>query len=569
MQYPNKAARLVLLVLLCAAVFAVVGGVAAQSSTPKVLVSGRQMGPDDVTTLDPSLMQDVNSVQIASEMFPGLTNLDEEKVTLGPGIATSWDTSADGSTFTLHLMDNVPWVKYNSATGQVEEVKDDSGNVRMVTAQDFAFAIQRTLDPITAGPYQGVFQNWIKGGAEFVASDPKASDAVRAPLIAALGIKVVDDHTLQLTAPLASSVTPLIFSMWGLWAEPKWVIDASADLWTDPANIESYGPYALMQWTHGGGGNLTLVKNPFWTGTPNSPVAKIDQIQFVFLDSDPQLANFEAGTLDVSEVPQDAIDRIHADKTLSADYFKGPGSCTYYYGYGTLKAPFDDASVRLAFSEAVDRQSIVENVTKGGQLPASYFSLPNLVAAPTEAAYPGQGVYTNIDDAKALWQAYLTKTGHQASDFSPTLVYNNSASHAAIAQAIQQMWQQTFGVTVQLTSEDFSTFLDNRTTFDVYRAGWCFDYPDANNFLHDDLASTTGQNWHNAAFDKLVQDGLTASTLQQRTDDYAQAEHILVKTDAAYIPIYDYITQDLTQPYVTRTHSLITREVYEKWDISK
>src|SRR5664279_4114411 len=259
MQYPNKAARLVLLVLLCAAVFAVVGGVAAQSSTPKVLVSGRQMGPDDVTTLDPSLMQDVNSVQIASEMFPGLTNLDEEKVTLGPGIATSWDTSADGSTFTLHLMDNVPWVKYNSATGQVEDVKDDSGNVRMVTAQDFAFAIQRTLDPITAGPYQGVFQNWIKGGAEFVASDPKASDAVRAPLIAALGIKVVDDHTLQLTAPLASSVTPLIFSMWGLWAEPKWVIDASADLWTDPSNIESYGPYALMQWTHGGGGNLTLI----------------------------------------------------------------------------------------------------------------------------------------------------------------------------------------------------------------------------------------------------------------------------------------------------------------------
>ena len=56
----------------------------------------------------------------------------------------------------------------------------------------------------------------------------------------------------------------------------------------------------------------------------------------------------------------------------------------------TENPPFDDASVRLAFSEAVDRQSIVENITKSGQLPAGFFSLPNLVAAPTEADYPGR-----------------------------------------------------------------------------------------------------------------------------------------------------------------------------------
>jgi len=569
MKYSTRTARLLSLLVACVAVFAVVGGVAAQDTAKKVLITGRQMGPDDIPTLDPSVMQDVPSVQVGSELFSALVNLDEEKVVTGPGIATSWDTSADGKTFTFHLMDNVPWVHYNKDTGAVEEVKDDSGNVRMLTAQDFYYSMVRTLDPKSASPYLSVFEPWIQGGTEFGSSDPAATDDVRKPLIDALGIKVVDDHTIAITAPIASSVTPVIFTLPLGWAEPQWSIDANAEFWTEPENIASYGPYALKEWVHGGGGSATLIKNPFWPGTPNSPVAKIDEIQNVFLDNDPQLANFEAGTLDISEVPADAVDRIKADPVLSKDYFKGAGSCTYYYGYGTLKPPFDDANVRRAFSEAIDRQSIVENILKAGQIPGNWYDLPNLVAAPTEAEYPGQGIYTNLDDAKKLWADYLTKTGKTAADFSPTLVYNTSATHAAIAQAIQQQWQQAFGVNVQLTSEDFATFLDNRNTYDIFRAGWCFDYPDANNFLHDNIVSGPPLTWHNDTFLKLVQDGLTQPDLQKRKDDYAQAEHILINTDAEFMPIYQYVTQDLTQPYVTRTHSLITREVYEKWDINK
>jgi len=568
MMQSTKLGRLIVLLLLTLVVMAVVSGAAAQD-TKKVLITGRQMGPDDIPTLDPSLTQDVPSVQVESEMFPGLTNLDEEKVTVGPGTATSWDISDDGKTFTLHIMENIPWVHYNKDTDAVEQVMDDSGNPRMLTAQDYAYAIQRTLDSKTAGPYLAVFQNWIEGGEAFATSDPNADDATRQGLIAALGIKVVDDHTLQLTAPISSAVTPVILGMWGFWAEPQWAIDANGEFWTEPENIATYGPYTLKDWTHGGGGSLTLVKNPFWPGTANSPQAKIDEIQFVFLDNDPQLANFEAGSLDVSEVPVDAIDRIKSDSTLSSEYFVGPGSCSYYYGFGTLQPPFDDANVRRAFSEAIDRQSIVENILKAGQQPANWYDLPNLVAAPTEDEYPGQGIYYNLDDAKKLWSDYLAKSGKQASDFSPTLVYNTSATHAAIAQAIQQMWQQAFGVNVQLTAEDFATFLDNRVTFDIFRAGWCFDYPDANNFLHDNIVSGTPLTWHNDEFLKLVDTGLTAQSLQDRKDAYAQAEHILVNTDAEFMPIYHYVTQDLTQPYVTRTHSLITREVYEKWDINK
>ena len=178
------------------------------------------------------------------------------------------------------------------------------------------------------------------------------------------------------------------------------------------------------------------------------------------------------------------------------------------------------------------------------------------------------GITTDVAAAQALFQEYLAETGKAASDFSPTLVYNTSATHEAIATAVQQMWSEAFGVSVQLTSEDFATYLDNRGTFDIFRAGWCFDYPDTNNFLFDSLQDND-MHWVNADFDALVAEGFAASDLQARKDAYAQAEHILVNTDAALAPIYFYVTQDLTQPYVVRTHSLVTREVYEKWDINK
>ncbi len=178
MRHTTKLVRLFAVLMIAALAFGVVGGIAAQD-TGKVIVTGRQMGPDDIPTLDPSLMQDVTSVQVASEFFPGLVNMNEETADTGPGIATSWDVSDDGTVYTFHLMANVPWVHYNADTGAVEEVMDDSGNVRYVTAGDFADSIKRTLDPATASPYQYVLMPWILGGTEYGTSDPAADEATR------------------------------------------------------------------------------------------------------------------------------------------------------------------------------------------------------------------------------------------------------------------------------------------------------------------------------------------------------------------------------------------------------
>ncbi len=81
-------------------------------------------------------------------------------------MATAYEVSDDGLTYTVHLMEGVPWVRYNADTGQVEAVKDCSGKDRTVTAQDFAYGILRTIDPATASDYAYALLPYLAGAAD-------------------------------------------------------------------------------------------------------------------------------------------------------------------------------------------------------------------------------------------------------------------------------------------------------------------------------------------------------------------------------------------------------------------
>ncbi|MDX2161139.1 MAG: peptide ABC transporter substrate-binding protein [bacterium] len=569
MKFSRNASRMMWLALALVTTLVAVGGVFAQD--PVVLVTGRQMSSSDIPTLDPSLAEDVPSVQVIAELFPELIRLNEEQVIPEPGMAT-YTVSEDGLTYTFSITPEVPWVRYNADSGAVEALTAEDGSPLYVTAQDFAYGMLRTMNPETAAPYQYVLTPWVAGAADYGSADPATADLEA--LRAAVGITVVDEYTLEVTASNASAVTPLIFALWITTAQPQIVIDEFADFWIDPENIATYGPFALKEWVRGDGGSLTMIKNPFFPGSNAIPQSQIDEVQFRFLDEEAQLTEFEAGTLDVAEAPAAQIDRILSDPALSAAYFNGPGSCTYYYGFNSLVAPFDDARARRAFSMAIDRQAITENVVGAGEIPAQFFALPNLVAAPTAEQYPDQGVQTDVEMAQALWQEYLTDTGADPASFQITIFHNESSLHSNVAQAVQQQWSQTLGVDVQIATADFATYLDTRGDYPVFRAAWCFDYPDAHNFyydtpFHSDLLEENDTHWSNAAFDALVDEAFVADSVEARRDLYAQAEQILVYDDAAIAPIYHYVTDSLTAPGITRTYSLITREYYEKWSVNR
>ncbi|MBM2844324.1 MAG: bac 5 protein [Anaerolineales bacterium] len=311
---------------------------------------------------------------------------------------------------------------------------------------------------------------------------------------------------------------------------------------------------------------------------------KLDEVvHLLTLEASGELAEYEAGNLDVAAVPLGDIERVKADPVLSQEFRIAPVLCTYFYGFNTQAEFTDDVRVRRALSMALDRQSLVDNVTRGGQEPAQWFARPGLVAAPTMADHPDLGIAYDPEAAVAELQGYLDEKGLTADQLDITLMFNTSAGHQAIAEAIQQMWATTLGVNAQLTNQEFAVFLDTIldpvATPQVYRLGWCVDYPDANNFTREVFAAGGSQNpnspgpggigWFNQEFEDLVSQAAAERDPAVRVELYAQAEEILVDTDAAIIPIYWYTSVGLTKPYITRSYAVTGHNDFTVWDTSK
>jgi len=538
------------------------------------------LGPGDIPTLDPSKAQDTSSIQVAIEMFPGVTRPDEVTNEDLPGMATKWDISADGTVYTFHLMKDIPWVKYDAVKKEVVKVLDDDGNPRTLKAADFEYGFLRTLDADVASPYAYVLNFVLAGGNKYNAA---ATAKERAALRDKVGVKVVDDYTLQLTFLAPAAYNASIAGMWMGYAQPSWLIEEVGDRWIEPGLIQTYGPYTLKEWIHDY--SATLIANPFWPGTSSMPVPKIKEVFMRFIDTPEALAEYEAGNLDTSGVDLDNLDRVKADAVLSKQLVVAPNFCSYYYGFNTSKAPMDDARVRRAFSMAIDRKSLVDNVLKGGQIPAQWVENPGLNGAPTLEKYPDAGIKYEPETAKKLLAEYLAEKGTTADKLDVTLMFNTSAGHQKIAEAIQLMWKEILGVNVKLLNQEWKVHLammDGPDATQIFRTGWCLDYPDANNFTKDLLTLGGSSNledpkhkgvpyggiqWFNPEYEKLIRAAGEELDPAKRMELYVQAGKIAYYDDAVVAPIYWYSRNTVTKPYVTRTFSTGGHEHFEKWDI--
>jgi oligopeptide transport system substrate-binding protein len=564
-RYLHLALVLALIAVVAATAF---GPVKAADAKPLVL---SVTGKGDIPTLDPALVEDTASAWVTNHTHYSLARgLETDLTKIMPGMAEKWELSQDGLVYTFSIRQNVPWVKWDGS--QVVEVKDDSGKAKMVTAGDFEYGIKRTLDPRTASNYAYVFTDLIKGGSAFNGS--KETGEALDKLRDGVGVKATADYTLEITLEQPAAYALGILGLVNASATPQAAIEEFSAQWTEPGNAMSYGPFVVSEWKHDE--SLTMVKNPFWPGFENSPQPKIDTVQFLFLDDTPGFANYEAGSVDVvNPVPLPEMDRIKADPTLGKELSIGPAFSTYY-GFNVTKAPVDDARVRRALSMAIDRQAIVDNVTKGGQEPARWFSRPGIASAPSMNDSPNLGIGYDPEGAKKELQSYLDEKKLTVDQLPPvTLLTNQVEGHVKIAEAVQQMIQETLGVKVEISSQEWKVFLDTLNTDppQMFRAGWNADYADANNFLRDVFRSTSTQNhtqWKNADFDKLVDEAARLTDPAKRLELYRQAEDILIVKDAPIISVYWYTRVQMSKPYLQRTFAIGNGDDrIEKWDIQK
>lgn len=534
---------------------------------PKAKVLRFNMGPGDVPTIDPALATDVSSVQIIDETTVGLTRMDETNAQLEKGMATDWKVSADGLVYTFTIMTGVPWVRYDGK--QVVKVKDCEDKDRTVTAYDFEYGILRTLNPATASDYAYVLAFAIAGAQEY--NDGTITDTAK------VGVKALDERTLQVTVNEPAVYNLNILGMWVAHAQPRWIIDGDdctegrGERWTEPGFFQGYGPFVLKEWVHDS--TIAIVKNPYWPGTPNIPVSKIEEVRWVFLDATAAFAEFEAGNLDAVGVPSGDVDRVKADPQYKDMIEYIPTLGTEFYSFNTQLAPTDDARVRKALSLAIDRQSIVDNVNKGSGEPAQWFCRPGLTGCPTLTTHPNLGVKYDPVKAKELLDSYLKEKGLTADQINITLMFNTSEAHKKRAEAIQQMWKQTLGINVQLTNQEWKVYLKQRREGkeNVYRSSWVLDYPDANNFNREVFGSGGAYSdvvdWQSDKFDELVLQAARETDPAKRIELYAQSEKILVEDEAVIAPLYWYRGISLYRPYLVRPKSITAYDYFEKWDI--
>ncbi len=253
-----------------------------------------------------------------------------------------------------------------------------------------------------------------------------------------LGITALDDYTFEVKTTGDFAFLPNIFGMWMARPLPQWAIEEYGESWIEAGNFQSYGPFALKEWKHGE--TITFVRNPFWKGTDTIPVAKIDGWTNLFLERSAALANYEAGQLHyINPVSNPDLDRVRTE--YPEEFGVGPGTCTYYYGFNVEKAPFDNVHMRRAFSLAIDRQAITVAITRAGEMPAAFFTRPDMVAAPQQANYEeAAALLADVDTRNALALEELEPTSKKPArplaDLPPiTLVYNDTETNVAIAEA--------------------------------------------------------------------------------------------------------------------------------------
>jgi oligopeptide transport system substrate-binding protein len=426
------------------------------------------------------------------------------------------------------------------------------------------YGIMRALDPALGAPYATTLYMQIVGGEAYY-NDPSEAN------LAALGINVIDEYPLALTAPYMYALSPAIYGYWVARPTPQWAIEEFAEFWIEAGNYQSYGPYTLKEWIHGE--SITVIANPFWPGTDTIPQPDIDEIYMVFVDQGTAQAMYEAGELDfLDTVPRTELDRIRADATLSQELIIDAG-CSQYVGFNVRDEPTNNVHLRRALSYAIDRDAIVTVLGGIGDRPAQWFTLPEMAASPTLETHPDLGIWFDPELAQQELALYMEEMGYTSVDQIPpiTLLYNTNALHAITMPVVQQSWADTLGIQAELSNQEFAVYLDQRENFPAWRGGWCFDVPDADNFLYEVFLSTSANNdnWYaSEEFDSIVTQARQLSDVEERRALYAQAEELLIMTDVVVAPTYWSVTPHLVKPNVEYVGSLDNAEYYYLWTMT-
>ena len=514
----------------------------------------------NVMSLDTDLATDGDSFEVIADCIDGLMQMDADGAAV-PALAESTDISEDGCTWTFHLRDT----KWSNGTP--------------VTANDFVFAWRRIVQNQGEYAYMMSDIGQIKNAPALAEAILAGEDAD----VSTLGVTAVDDKTLevQLEVPVPYFDSLMYFPTFYPINEEFYTSLDDGTYGTSPETFLSNGAFILSEYTPGTA-NLTVTKNPdYW----DAERVTLDSISYqVVGSSDNALTAFKSNTLDVVMISGDQVSAAEDDADLSSKLqITGAGYMWYLTFSQTDKnaqgGMLANQNLRLAFTNALDREALVDNYVKDGSL-ATYTAVPPQFAA---SATTGEDFsadqekfadYIGFDVEKAQKYFEDAKKELKTDTFEFQLIYGNNEGDevAKVAQAIKEQIEATLsGVTLNLQPMTKAERLDKmqNDNYDVALTRWGPDYADPMTYLGMWITNNANNYgfWSNKKYDELI----AACTTGEYVSDYDarwaalyEAEE-LVMQEAVIAPLYTKANANLIADRVKgiEFHPVALNRVYK------
>ena len=510
------------LLMICALM--IVTGCGGNSSSEKKL---SVMLGSNVVSLDSAQCTDAASFEVIADCIDGLIQLDADGKPI-PAIAESFDVSADGKTYTFHLRD-AKWA-----------------NGEPVTADDFVFAWRHTVACVKNADAV------IKG------ADPST-----------LGVSAPDAKTfvVELDAPVSFFPSLMAFPTFYPINEKFFSGLDNGTYGTSPETFLSNGAFTLASYVPGAA-NIQLKKNDaYWNA---AKISLTDWQYQVVTSSDNALTAFKNGTLNVVDIGGSQIEHVQGDAELSKNLQSVPSGALSYLSFNQdaknhHAGALANVNLRLAISNAIDRESLVDNFVANGSK-ATYTAIPIHFAPNADTGKffaEDQKQFADVvsfDVTKA--RAYLDKAKSELGkdSFELELIYANDSGNTVIkvAQAIKSQVEGNLpGVVLNLQPMPKAEYFDKITSnsYDIAITNWIPDYDDPMTFLT--LWTTSGseisEHWSDAAYDKIIADCTTgefAADYAARWSAMYDAEKILLD-NAVIAPLYTNANTMLIAPNIS------------------
>ena len=506
------------------------GGDASDASAPR---SGGTLtyatGDAEPTCLDPHVGGNYPQALVSTQYLESLVSKDSDGEIV-PWLATSWEESSDGLSWTFDLRDDVAF-----SDGTPFDAAAVAANVAHLQ------------DPETL------------------------SSTGYLALGKVTGVEAVDEHTARfdLSAP-DSALLESLTQPWVAMESPTALERSQEENCESPVGT---GPFVVESWTKQD--RVVLTRNADHTSPPADAAhdgpAYLDEIVWRFIpDSAARYAALQAGQVDVIDnVQPDTLVAAGKDDALAEIDAPRPGAANRIE-LNSGKAPFDDERVREAFITGVDVTDGIDSLFFG-TAERSYSPLSSV----EPLAYSDPSLFeVDVDAANALlddagWterdsDGFRTKGGERLTLEFPVSTNQSIPAEQSLFEQIQA-GARDLGFDVVLSPLDVSSWYGALAAndYDLVSAPYTKVGPDVLRILYDTAGITPAPSGYFAnlaqlsdpALDDLLKRASETSDADERADLYEQAQTIVLESRTV-LPLYDQQNHYLVGPAVTGVRAL-------------